>query len=178
VFSFGIMGAARGIDEGLISGTFNQSNFQELLGIDTLDEVALANIKGNVSSMVQIGSISGAGLAFLLADQIGRLWATRQLYTIWILGIFIFLTNRGRLGQIYAGRFITGMGIGQTGVIAPDYISEVAPKSVRGLCTCVFSGGVYLGIMLAYFVCTCQMFICLAADFDIKASWARAFTST
>jgi MFS family permease len=113
VFSFGIMGAARGIDEGLISGTFNQSNFQEFLGIDTLDEVALAKIKGNVSSMVQIGSISGAGLAFLLADRIGRLWATRQLCTIWILGIFIFLNNRGRLGQVYAGRFIAGMGMGR-----------------------------------------------------------------
>lgn len=43
------------------------------------------------------------------------------------------------------------MGIGQTTVIAPVYISEIAPKSVRGLCTCVFSGSVYLGIMLAYF---------------------------
>ena len=28
VFSFGIMGAARGIDEGLISGTFNTKDFQ------------------------------------------------------------------------------------------------------------------------------------------------------
>lgn len=28
VFSFGIMGAARGIDEGLISGTFNTDQFQ------------------------------------------------------------------------------------------------------------------------------------------------------
>lgn len=112
------MGAARGIDEGLISGTFNQSNFQILLGIDTLDEVALANIKGNVSSMVQIGSVAGAGLAFLLADRIGRLWATRQLCLVWILGIVIFLTNGGRLGQVYAGRFIAGMGIGQTVVIA------------------------------------------------------------
>ena len=179
VFSFGIMGAARGIDEGLISGTFNQANFQELLGFDKLDEVALANIKGNVSSMVQIGSVGGAALAFLLADRIGRLWATRQLCIVWILGIVIFLTNGGRLGQVYASRLIAGLGIGQTVVIAPVYISEVAPKSVRGLCTCVFSGSVYLGIMLAYFV---SVHLRCVSIFKLtllrRLHGARAFTST
>jgi MFS family permease len=119
VLSFGIMGAARGIDEGLISGTFNTVHFQALLGLDDLkerDPIAYANTKGNVSAMVQIGSVAGAALAFVLADRIGRLWATRQLCVLWILGIVIFLTNGGRLGQVYAGRFIAGLGIGQTTV--------------------------------------------------------------
>ena len=145
------MGAARGVDEGLISGTFNTKHFQELLHFKELDDVAYANVKGNISAMVQIGSVAGALLAFLVADKIGRLWATRQLCLVWILGIVIFLTNNGRLGQVYAGRFIAGIGIGETTVIAPVYISEIAPKSIRGLCTCVFAGSVYLGIMLAYF---------------------------
>ncbi|KAH0839235.1 putative quinate permease [Fonsecaea pedrosoi] len=151
VVSFGIMGAARGIDEGLISGTFNTDDFQHLLGFDKLDEDDYANVKGNVSAMVQIGSVGGALLAFVLADRIGRLWATRQLCLLWILGIVIFMTNNGRLGQVYAGRFIAGLGIGQTTVIAPVYLSEISPRAVRGLCTCVFSGSVYIGIMLAYF---------------------------
>ena len=60
VFSFGIMGAARGIDEGLISGTFNTKHFQHLLGFDKLDDVTYANVKGNVSAMVQLGSVGGA----------------------------------------------------------------------------------------------------------------------
>lgn len=149
-FSFGIMGAARGIDEGLISGTFNTKDFQESLGLDTLGDVEYANVKGNVSAMVQIGSVAGALLAFVLADRIGRLWATRQLCILWILGIVIFLTNNGSLGQVYAGRFIAGIGIGQTTVIAPVYISEVAPKSIRGLCTCVFAGSVYIGKPFEY----------------------------
>ncbi|GAB7344327.1 hypothetical protein MBLNU457_2192t1 [Dothideomycetes sp. NU457] len=151
VFSFGIMGAARGIDEGLISGTFNTKQFQNSLGLKKLDPVDLANVKGNVSAMVQIGSVAGALLAFLVADRIGRLWATRQLCLVWIVGIVIFMTNNGSLGQVYAGRFIAGIGIGETTVIAPVYISEIAPRSVRGLCTCVFAGSVYIGIMLAYF---------------------------
>lgn len=145
VFSFGIMGAARGIDEGLISGTFNTKDFQELLHFNKLSATEYASVKGNVSAMVQIGSVGGALLAFLLADRIGRLWATRQLCILWILGIVIFLTNNGRLGQVYAGRFIAGLGIGQTTVIAPVYLSEISPKSIRGLCCCAFAGSVYLG---------------------------------
>lgn len=53
--------------------------------------------------------------------------------------------------MVYAGRFIAGLGIGQTTVVAPVYLSEISPKGVRGLCTTAFSGAVYLGIMLAYF---------------------------
>lgn len=151
VVSFGIMGAARGIDEGLISGTLAKTDFKRLLGLDVMSEDELADVKGNISAMVQIGSVGGAAIAFILCDRIGRLWATRQLCALWILGIVIFLTNGGRLGQVYAGRFIAGLGIGQTTVVAPVYLSEIAPRSVRGLCTCAFSGSVYIGIMLAYF---------------------------
>ncbi|KAK5942100.1 hypothetical protein PMZ80_006053 [Knufia obscura] len=157
VFSFGIMGAARGIDEGLISGTFNTDQFQELLHFNDLEETAYANVKGNVSAMVQIGSVAGALLAFLVADRIGRLWATRQLCVLWIVGIIIFMLNNGSLGMVYAGRFIAGIGIGETTVIAPVYISEIAPKSIRGLCTCVFA------------VCTYGS--SLHIDQNAKASW-------
>ena len=57
----------------------------------------------------------------------------------------------GNLGAIYAGRFIAGLGVGQTPVVGPVYIAEIAPASIRGLCTCIFTGFVYLGIVLAYF---------------------------
>ena len=88
--------------------------------------------------------------AFLVCDRLGRVWATRILCMLWILGIAIFMANGGHLGAVYAGRFIAGLGIGQTTVVAPVYLAEVAPPSVRGLCTCAFTGAVYLGIMLAY----------------------------
>lgn len=73
----------------------------------------------------------------------------------------------GSLGAVYAGRFVAGLGVGQTVVVGPVYLAEIvsdkfnslsglinqkqAPASVRGLCTCVFTGFVYLGIVLAYF---------------------------
>jgi sugar porter (SP) family MFS transporter len=58
---------------------------------------------------------------------------------------------KGNLGAIYAGRFIAGLGVGQTPVVGPIYIAEIAPAAVRGLCTCFFTGAVYIGIVLAYF---------------------------
>jgi MFS family permease len=82
---------------------------------------------------------------------LGRIWATRQLCVIWIVGVVIFITSAGNYGQVLAGRFIMGLGIGQTTVVAPAYLAEAVPRSIRGLCICIFSGSVYLGIMLGYF---------------------------
>jgi len=61
------------------------------------------------------------------------------------------MASNGNLGAIYAGRFIAGLGVGQTPVVGPVYIAEITPASIRGLCTCLFTGFVYLGIVLAYF---------------------------
>ncbi|KAL0934344.1 MFS quinate transporter [Colletotrichum truncatum] len=151
VISFGLMGAARGVDEGLISGAFGSKDFQRFIHYDQYSEVEKTNIKANVSAMVQLGSVAGALFAFVICDKIGRIWATRQLCIVWIIGIAIFMANNGHLGAVYAGRFIAGLGVGQTPVVGPVYLAEIAPASVRGLCTCVFTGFVYLGIVLAYF---------------------------
>ncbi|KAI0378859.1 putative MFS quinate transporter [Hypomontagnella monticulosa] len=151
VISFGLLGAARGVDEGLISGAFNSKDFQRTINYASYSDVEKTNIKANVSAMVQIGSVGGALFAFLICDRIGRIWATRQLCVLWILGIAIFMGNNGNLGAVYAGRFVAGLGVGQTPVVGPVYIAEIAPASVRGLCTCIFTGFVYVGIVLAYF---------------------------
>ncbi|KAI1738598.1 general substrate transporter [Xylaria scruposa] len=151
VCSFGLLGAARGVDEGLINGAFNSKVFQASIDYASYSETEQANIKANVSAMVQVGSIAGALIAFLVCDRIGRIWATRQLCLLWILGIAIFMGHGNNLGAVYAGRFVAGLGVGQTPVVGPVYIAEIAPASIRGLCTCIFTGCVYLGIVLAYF---------------------------
>ena len=73
--------------------------------------------------------------AFLICDRIGRVRATQQLCVTWIVGIVIFLASSGRIGGVYAGRFIAGVGVGETVVVAPVYLVEIAPASIRGLCT-------------------------------------------
>lgn len=60
-----------------------------------------------------------AASAFTICDRIGRIWATRFLCATWAAGIAIFMggASRGSLGAIYAGRFIAGIGVGQTPVV-------------------------------------------------------------
>ena len=60
VVSFGLMGAARGVDEGLVTGAFNSKDFQRYIDYGSYSEVEQTNIKANVSAMVQIGSVGGA----------------------------------------------------------------------------------------------------------------------
>lgn len=60
VVSFGLLGAARGVDEGLISGAFNSADFQSQINYDSYSVTEQADIKANVSAMVQLGSIGGA----------------------------------------------------------------------------------------------------------------------
>jgi MFS family permease len=142
------MGAARGIDEGLIGTTAELEPFRRKFGLDdpTKSKHEIAELLSNITSMVQMGSILGAGIAFFLTDKIGRLWATRQLCLLWVTGIAIFLASSttGSIGMIYAGRFIAGVGIGQTTVVAPTYLAETAPRAIRGLCVCAFAGAVYM----------------------------------
>jgi sugar porter (SP) family MFS transporter len=150
VFSFGLMGAARGVDEGLINGVFLSKAFQEQLGIADYSKVELANVKGTVSSMVQLGSVVGSLFAFIVCDRWGRVWASRQLCVLWLVGIAIFLGNNGSMAAVNIGRFIAGIGIGETVVVGPVYLSEISPAPIRGLTTCCFTGCVYLGILVAY----------------------------
>lgn len=168
------MGAARGIDEGLIGTTAELEPFIRKFGLEDehKSKHERAELLSNITSMVQMGSILGAMIAFYLTDKIGRLWATRQLCLIWVTGISIFLASSatGSIGMVYAGRckyiecmhasllsftnssiVIAGIGIGQTTVVAPTYLAETAPRAIRGLCVCAFAGSVYIGIMLAYF---------------------------
>ncbi|KXT07336.1 hypothetical protein AC578_511 [Pseudocercospora eumusae] len=155
VFVFGLMGAARGVDEGLVGTTASLASFKKTFGLKDprLSAAEQADRLSNITSMVQLGSIGGALFAFYITDKIGRLWATRQLCLLWVLGIAIYLAaaSNGSLGMVYAGRFIAGLGIGQTTVVAPSYLAEISPKFTRGFCVCMFSGSVYLGIMLGYF---------------------------
>jgi hypothetical protein len=60
VVSFGLLGAARGVDEGLITGAFKSKDFQRYIHYEDYSTVEQTNIKANVSAMVQIGCVGGA----------------------------------------------------------------------------------------------------------------------
>ena len=98
--------------------------------------------------MVHIGSMPGALIAFVLCERIGMLWSMRQLCVLWLAGVIIVITANGTLGQVYGGRFVMGLGIGQAGIVAPTYLAEIAPRKVRGSLVCFFGISEYIGIMI------------------------------
>ncbi|KAI3403188.2 hypothetical protein KGF56_004077 [Candida oxycetoniae] len=153
IFLFGLFGAARGIDEGNISGNLSNPSFIARFGLNnpqkTKDE--LANLKSNITSMVQLGAIGGAIISMKSVDFLGRVRALQFVCIIWIVGVIIQISSSS-VGQLYAGRLIEGLAVGQTAAIGPIYMSEVAPSPIRGLANCIFAGAVYLGIMMGYFV--------------------------
>ena len=59
--------------------------------------------------------------------------------------------NRG-LNYMYAGRAIAGFGIGGISAVSPTFVSECAPKEVRGRITGFFQIMVSLGVMLSYWI--------------------------
>ncbi|PYH95575.1 quinate permease [Aspergillus ellipticus CBS 707.79] len=149
---FGFSGAARGLDSGLIASTVAEQSFinQFHLEADYLSASQKANRLSNITSMVHIGSLPGAIVAFVCSERIGMLWTTRQCCLLWIIGSVIFITSQN-LGQVYAGRFIMGLGIGQFGIVAPIYLGEVAPREIRGMLVGTYGMSEYLGIMIGYF---------------------------
>ncbi|KAJ5614107.1 quinate permease [Penicillium herquei] len=149
---FGLAGAARGLDEGLIASTVSEDSFVRQFHLDAagLSATEKANRLSNVTSMVHMGSLPGAILGFLLCEWIGILWTMRELCVLWIVGLIVFLTSHN-LADVYVGRFFMGMGIGQAGVIAPVYLAEISPPRIRGMMVCMYGMSEYLGIFIGYF---------------------------
>ncbi|THD00142.1 hypothetical protein EYZ11_000333 [Aspergillus tanneri] len=141
-----------GLDEGLIASTVADKPFINRFGLDAsrLSPSERANRLSNVTTMVTIGCLPGALLAFLLTEKIGMLWAMRGSCLVWMSGSIIFLTSH-TIGQVYAGRLIMGVGIGQFGVVAPVYLGEVSPRQIRGVIIGLFGISEYVGIMIGYF---------------------------
>lgn len=56
------------------------------------------------------------------------------------------------LGIFYAGRFLAGMAIGSMSAGAPQFLSENAPKAIRGSMTCLYNLMIITALSLAFWV--------------------------
>ncbi|KAI5950287.1 hypothetical protein KGF57_004349, partial [Candida theae] len=95
IFVFGILGAGRGLDEGNISGNIALPAFKQRFGLSDKSKSAdeLANLKSNITSMVQLGSIGGAIIAMKSVDYFGRIRALQLTCILWIVGVIIEITS-------------------------------------------------------------------------------------
>jgi MFS transporter, SP family, galactose:H+ symporter len=102
-------------------------------------------------SIVLVGCIVGSAVAGSVADRIGR--------RITLLGAGIIF-GIGALGSAFApsidallvARFVVGIAIGFCSVVAPLYISEVAPADIRGALVSLYQLAITVGILAAFIV--------------------------
>ena len=141
-----LAGLLFGYDTAVISGAE-----QGLKDFYDLDSVA----HGFTTSIALIGTIFGAIFAFFPAQRWGR------KKSLILIGFFYALsaigcayTSNWELFIIY--RFVGGIAVGASSVIAPMYISEISPSSHRGRLVGLFQFSIVFGILLAFL---CNYFV-------------------
>jgi sugar porter (SP) family MFS transporter len=107
-------------------------------------------LHGTAIATALYGTIIGAAAGSIPANKFGR---KKTLITIGL--IFLVSAIGSALAQdVYVFmlfRFLGGLSIGASSVVAPVYISEIAPPKHRGKMGTAFQLNVVTGILLAYF---------------------------
>jgi len=129
-----------GFDSGVINGTVDglQSAFNS-------DSVGTGF---NVASML-LGCAAGAFFAGTLADKLGRrtiLIVASVFFTISAFGSGI----SGSSGEFVFYRVLGGLAVGAASVLAPAYISEVAPARFRGALSSLQQIAIISGLFFAF----------------------------
>jgi len=136
----GLGGLLFGLDTAVVSGA--EQAIQKLWQLDD-------TLHGFVVSIALIGTVFGAAFGGIPADKYGR-----KKTLLWI-GVLFFVSSIGAAiaQEVYTFmffRFIGGLAIGASSVVAPVYISEIAPPKYRGRMVISFQVNLVVGILLAY----------------------------
>ncbi|MCM2130237.1 sugar porter family MFS transporter [Larsenimonas rhizosphaerae] len=129
-----------GFDSGVINGTVD--GLQSAFGSDSV------GTGFNVASML-LGCAVGAFFAGRMADRLGR----RTLLIIAAVFFLVSAWGSGIAGGSLAFvmyRVLGGMAVGAASVIAPAYISEVAPAAYRGRLATIQQVAIVLGLFVAF----------------------------
>jgi SP family sugar:H+ symporter-like MFS transporter len=129
-----------GFDSGVINGTV-----EAIQGEFEAGQVATGF---NVASML-LGSAVGAFFAGNLADKIGR----RRTLLLTALAFMVSAWGSGAaVGSVsfVAARLIGGLAVGAASILAPAYISEIAPSSIRGSLATLQQLMIVVGLFMAF----------------------------
>lgn len=96
-----------------------------------------------------MGTVAGALFAGVPTDRYGRkpvLFAIAFLFFISAVGSAV----ASNVTVFIIFRFMGGIAVGASSVVAPMYISEISPASMRGRMTALFQFNVIFGILIAF----------------------------
>ncbi|QRD81987.1 putative MFS quinate transporter [Aspergillus flavus] len=141
-----------GMETGIIGGVLTMDPFQVKYGLKNLGDIGEANLSANIVSTLQAGCFFGALIASPVADKWGRKTGLISASLIAIVGVIMQVAASGHLEAMYIGRLINGFGVGFASMINPLYVSENAPRAIRGGLTGLYQLFITMGIMLAFWI--------------------------
>jgi MFS transporter, SP family, galactose:H+ symporter len=131
-----------GYDTGVISGAI--LFISKDLGLTTHQQEITIGV-------VLVGAIIGSSLSGAIADRIGRRPTLLGAGIVFGIGA-VLSAFAGSWELLLAARVIVGIAIGICSVVAPLYISEVAPADVRGALVSLYQFAITVGILAAFLV--------------------------
>ncbi|KAK2607881.1 hypothetical protein N8I77_006524 [Diaporthe amygdali] len=129
-----------------------------------------SNAKGWLTSILQLGGWAGALSAGILCEIFSR------KHTIFGGALWVILGSYLTAGAhtevyMYAGRFLTGIGVGTLSATGPLYNAELAPPEIRGMIISMQQLATTLGIMGAYWVGYGTNYIGGTGDSQKELAW-------
>ncbi|QLL30197.1 hypothetical protein HG536_0D00140 [Torulaspora globosa] len=146
-------GILSGIDQSIISGASIGMN--KMLHLST-HQASL------VSSLMPLGAVAGSILLTPLSEYFGRKKALVISCVFYTIGAIICAAATNH-HEMYAGRFLVGVGVGIEGGGIGVYISESVPSSVRGSLVSLYQFNIALGELFGYIIGV--------IFFDVKGGW-------
>jgi sugar porter (SP) family MFS transporter len=143
-----------GYDSGYINGVMGMDYFiHQFEGLDkattSSDDFVIPSWKKSlITSILSAGTFFGALIAGDLADWFGRRTTIIIGCIIFIIGVSLQAASSA-LGLLVAGRLVAGFGVGFVSAIIILYMSEIAPRKVRGAIVSGYQFCITIGLMLA-----------------------------
>lgn len=137
VFSACFGGMLFGWETGAIGGVIAMQGTKEKFGYAHWSSEAQSLMEQNIVSTLQAGCFLACLIIGWLTDQFGRRWCLIGSGLLAIVGVIFQAASaaHGNIAVMYVGRFIAGMGVGAASTLTPLYVSECAPRSIRGALT-------------------------------------------
>ncbi|SPO06804.1 related to quinate transport protein [Cephalotrichum gorgonifer] len=154
VFSACFGGMLFGWETGAIGGVLAMPDFQERFGYPDATPKHKATLEQNIVSTLQAGCFLACFITSWCTERFGRRWCLVGTGLLTIIGVVFQAasTAGGVIAVMYVGRFISGMGVGAASTLVPLYVSECAPRAIRGALIAFYQLFLVTGVMLAFWV--------------------------
>jgi MFS family permease len=113
-----------------------------------------------LTSILELGAWLGTLFNGYLADALGRRLTVLVAVVVFCVGVIVQACTQNK-DFVFAGRFVTGLGVGSLSMIVPLYNAELAPPEIRGSLVAVQQLAITFGIMVSFWVSSSLCVACV-----------------